>query len=102
GTPELFVDVLEHLSADVETLDDEVIASFEVLADRLGELAEPPPAESSGDEDGDASEQAAVRAEQAREARTEARASLRGLAGAERQLRPTLQVMNILRDRLPS
>ena len=99
--PQLFVDVLEALSSDAETLDEGVPESFESLATRLGDLVYPPFSEPEDSETDELDETAATEAE-ARDARDAARTALVALARTEREPRPAQQVRRALNDRLPS
>jgi len=100
--PQLYVDVLEQLSSDVETLSDEVLESFETLAARVREVVYPP-VDLEGDDDQHEIDEEVVAANQQRsEAREAASSALVDLAQVERSPRPWQQVVDALRERLPT
>lgn len=98
--PQLYVDVLNQLSLDKETLNAEVIEAFVTLATRLRGLVYPPSPDAEDEHEVD--EEVAVANERRREARDSAASALVDLAQTERELEPWEQVANVLRGRLPS
>lgn len=100
--PQLFVDVLDQLLSDAETLDDGVIESLETLAARLRDLVYLPHDPEGDEGDHEIDEEVATATERRREARDLAVAALVDQAQTERQPRRWQQVVDALQERLPS
>lgn len=101
--PQMYVDIVERLSSDDETLPDEVIQSFETLSARLRDLEYPgldaEPAEEGGE--GAAPTEHDPIDQERSSARTQAADALSALAHTERLATPGKQVIDALNDRLP-
>ncbi|MGH7080649.1 MAG: AAA family ATPase, partial [Acetobacteraceae bacterium] len=108
--PQLFVDVLEQLALDTETLPEESIAKLEALAPRLRTLSYPEPQHPEGEpggndaeaDEGDDDAESDEAEEHRRLAREAADAALVELARTERLATPWRQMVDILRGRLPT